>query len=149
MFERDEQMGLILAQARNEGQIDVPEHVKHLPGESRFGVSMDKQDQVVFPRLAERWRLIEAIAQGQAKIRRLKAAEFNFVGNLRLPHLGEANTWEGFEDKFGVDDRLFGGRSVPGGLAYVSYVWSDFHDGRLAFRPLVEFSSQNQSLITW
>src|SRR3989304_6660264 len=121
MFKEDEQMGLILAQARNKGQIAIPGHVKHLQGESRFGVSMDEQDQVVFPRLAEQWRLVKAIAQGQARIRRLKAVEFNFAGNLHLRHLGEADTWEGFEDKFGGGRRFIGGRSGRGGLASVHF----------------------------
>lgn len=149
MFEGDRQMGLILAQARNEGQIAIPDYVKHLLGESRFGVSMDEQDQVVFPKLAEKWRLKEAIVQGQARVRRPKVAEFNFAGNLRYPFLGEANTWEGFEDKFEVDDRLLGGSSGFGGLAGVSYFRSYYHYDVVAFRPLVEFSSHNQSLITW
>lgn len=149
MFEKDEQMGLILAQARNEGQIAIPDYVKHLSGESRFGVSMDEQDRVVFPRLAEKWRLVEAITQGQVRIRRPKVAEFNFAGNLRYPYLGEANTWEGFEDKFEVGGRLVGGDSDFGGLADVDYSWSDNLADFMAFRPLVEFSSQNQSLITW
>lgn len=148
MFERDGQMGLILAQARNEGQIAIPDHV-NLPGESRFGVSMGEQDQVVFPKLAEKWRLREAIAQRQGRVRRPKVAEFNFAGNLRYPYLGEADTCEGFEDKFGADCRLFGGDSDSGGLARVYYDWSDNHDDGVAFRPLVEFSSHNQSLITW
>lgn len=148
-FSGDGKFGLILVRGREEDKIAVPDLVKHLDRTSRFGVSMDEQDNFVFPELAKPLRLVDKIAERLVQVRRPKAAELNFVGNLKLQHLGEDPTWEGFEDKFGDVRRLIGGRSGVGGLSDVSYDWSDCHGGDVAFRPAVVFSSQPQSLVTW
>lgn len=148
-FEGDGQFGLILSRGRDEGQIKIPADVSHLERTSRAGVAMDEQDSYVFPEFARPLRLVDPIAQAVAVIRRPKAAEFNFAGNLRLRHLGEHPNWEGFDDKFGANYRLIGGRSSRGGLAYVDYQWTCHPFSRLVFRPLVAFLSQPQSLVTW
>ncbi len=148
-FSGDEKFGLILVRGRQQGKIAVSDHVKHLAGSSRFGISMDEQDGFIFPELAKLLRLVDKIAEGQVSIRRPKVAEFNFVGNLKLKHLGEDRTWEGFEDKFGDNNRLIGGDSRFGGLSYVRCRWRDGRHVELAFRPIVVFSSHSQSLVTW
>lgn len=148
-FSGDEKFGIILTQGRDSDRIGIPDHVKYLPKTSRFGVSMDEQDGYVFPELAKPLRLVEQIAQGLVVIRRPKAAEFNFAGNLRYKHLGGDPTWEGFDDHFEGADRLVGGDSDYGGLSYARYGWPDRHYGAVAFRPLVIFLFQPQSLITW
>lgn len=148
-FSGDEKFGLILVRGREQGRIAVPDHVKHLTKDSRFGVSMDEQDNFVFPELAKPMRLVDKIAKGVVQVRRPKAAEFNFVGNLKLPHLGEDPNWEGFGDKFGDGVRLVGGHSGVGGLSRVVYDWSDGHRGGVAFRPVVVFLFQPQSFVTW
>lgn len=143
-FAGDEEFGIILATGRDLGKINDPSRTRE-----RFSVSMDEQDSYVFPELAKPLRLVDHIASGLVAIRRPKAAELNFAGNLRYQYLGEDPTWEGFDDIFEVDDRLIGGRSGHGGLGDVDCLWSDYRNGLIAFRPLVVFLSQPQSLVTW
>lgn len=143
-FAGDENFGIILATGRDLGKINDPSRTRE-----RFGVAMIEQDNYVFPKLAEPLRLVDHIAQGLVAIRRSKAAEFNFAGNLRYQYLGEDPTWEGFDDIFGVVHRLIGGRSDRGGLGHVYCHWTDYRHDRIAFRPLVVFLSQPQSLVTW
>ncbi len=66
--------------------------------------------------------------------------EFSFAGNLRYPHLSEANTWEWLHDRGGVDWlQLIDGDSGFGGLAAVDCDWNELHLDSIAFRPLVVF----------
>ncbi len=134
---KDDPLAPLLEAGRRLGQIAVPSHVSGVPIGSRFGVSMDEQDGFVFPKLAERLRLVDAVAAGTAEVRRPTVAEFNYAGNLRYAHLGEANTWEGFNDKFGDGRRLIGGYSDDGGLSSVHYCPTGLHHDGVAFRPLV------------
>lgn len=147
-FAGDEKFGLILARGRDEGLID-PEHICDVEKTFRGGVSMDEQDRYVFSELVKPLRLVDHIAQALVVIRRPKAAEFNFAGNLRYKHLGGHPAWEGFEDKYRVDRRLIGGGSVYRGLSRVGCIPSDVNDGHFHFRPLVVFLFQHQNLITW
>ena len=110
---------------------------------------MKEQANFVFPELAKPLRLVDHIAQGLVVIRRPKAAEFNYAGNLRYEHLGRDSTFEGFDDVFGGDSCFVGGSYVGGGLGSIYYRWTDDHDGELVFRPLIVFLSQPQSLVTW
>lgn len=146
-FAGDEKFGIILATGRDLNTIKDSSSTRLRT--SRFGVSMNEQDSYVFPELAKPLRLVDHIAQDLVVIRRPKATEFNCAGNLRYRHLGEDPTWEGFDDKFAVGYRLFGGHSASGGLGGVDYGWTGNHDGGIAFRPLVVFLSQPQNLITW
>ncbi len=146
-FAGDKEFGIILATGRGLDKIKDPSCTRSRT--SRFGVSMDEQDSHVFPELAKPLRLVDHIASGLVAIRRPKAAEFNFAGNLRYQYLGEDPTWEGFDDKFGVAHRFIGGGSGSGGLSHVLYDWTGHHCDGLAFRPLVVFLSQPQSLVTW
>lgn len=147
-FAGDEKFGIILRMGRNLSEINDPSHSRS--STSRFSVSMDEQDRYVFPKLARPLRLVDHTASGLVVIRRPKASEFNFAGNLRYQYLGEDSTWEGFDDKFGlVDGRLGGGGSDLSGLSVVDFRWAGFHYGDIAFRPLVVFLSQPQSLVTW
>ena len=125
----------MLIKAREEGRIAVPDFVKNVPEDSRFAVSPDEQDQTVFPELEEVLRLTE----GAAKVRRPTEMEFNFAGNLRYSHLGEAGAWEWLHDRFMDDCRLIGGYSGSGRFTHVSYGWSNHHHDYVAFRPLVVF----------
>ena len=138
----DDPLEAILVRGRHEGKIEVPDYLREVPKESRFGVSPDEQDKFVFPSIADSLGLLTRVANGQAQVRRPTEMEFNFVGNLRYPHLGQANTWEWMQDRFEDDYRLLGGHSDYGGLAYVSYDWSDYHNDSIAFRPVVAFLPQ-------
>lgn len=146
-FVGDNKFGIILATGRDLNKIKDPSHTGSRT--TRFGVSMTEQDGFVFPELAKPLRLVDYIAQGLVVIRRPKAAEFNFAGNLRYQYLGEDSTWEGFDDRSQADLRLIGGRSNHGGLGSIDYRWIGSHDGDVAFRPLVVFLPQSQSLVIW
>lgn len=146
-FVEDEMFGIILATGRDQNKIKDPSSTR--PRISRFGVSMNEQDKYVFPEFAKSLRLVDHIAEGLVVMRRPKVVEFNFAGNLRWKHLGEDPTWEGFDDRFGDDGRLIGGYSSIGGLSDVDCLWFVRHDGLIAFRPVVVFLSQPQSLVTW
>lgn len=155
MFKNDQQFGLILVRGREiggkKGGIAVPDHLKYVPNNSRFGVSINGQDRFVFPELAKLLCLVDRIREGIVVIRRPKAAEFNFAGNLRYPHLGQVDTLEVFEDIFkgARGGHLYGGYSAHGGLADVSEDPFDYCDDYIAFRPLVAFPSSNPSLVAW
>lgn len=146
-FAGDEKFGIILATGRDLDQIKDPSRTRSRT--ARFGISMDEQDRYIFPELAKPLRLVDHIASGLVAIRRPKAVEFNFAGNLRYKHLGEDATWEGFDDIFEADRRLIGGCSDDGGLSRVHCYWTGHHDDDITFRPLVVFLSQPQSLVTW
>lgn len=135
MFQEDP-LAPILSRARKEGRIATPNFVRNIPEDSRFAVSPNEQDQTVFPAL----RKILKLPESAAIMRRPTEMEFNFAGNLRHPHLGEANTWEWLHDKFGVGGRLIGGNSDYGGVTDVDCYWSDNRHDNIAFRPLVVFS---------
>ena len=139
LFE-DDGLAPILKAARLDGKIEVPEYLTHVPETSRFGTSPDEQDRVIFPQMAKIIRLVERVEEGSAWIRRPTESEFNFAGNLRYPHLGQANTWEWLNDEFEDDDRLVGGHSDGGGLADVHCGWSGNRSGFVAFRSLLGFS---------
>ncbi len=143
MFKGDP-LAPILAQARKEGRIDVPDSIfpeNNVPEGSRFDVTLDEQDQVVFPQLAKILRLTENVAM----VRRPTEMEFNFAGNLRHLHLSEAGvgefagTCEWLDDKFEGAGRLIGDNSDCGCFAHFPCFLSDFRYDFIAFRPLVVF----------
>ena len=124
-------LGPLLAKLRKDKKIQA---VRGIPETSRFSISSNELSQVVLPEIAELLG-VEASA-----VRLPKAIEFNVIGNMKHPEWGKANTWEWFEDNFGVGRRLIGGDSGVGGLSDVSYGWSDDRYGGMAFRPLVVIS---------
>jgi len=129
----------MLSQARKEGRIIVSVFQESVPEGSRFAVTSDEKEQIVFPQLAKILRLTESVAI----VRGPTEMEFNFAGNLRYPYLGEADTSEQLDDRH-IGWRLLGGCSEMGGLAYVYSNWRNWgFDDRwdtVAFRPLVVFS---------
>ncbi len=130
----DDPLDAIIKEGRKSGQIKVPPHLRHVPIDSRFGVSIKEQDRVVFPELGRKLKLTEHMASGIAVIQRPTLAEIIHAGNIRYPHLGGPDTWESFEDKIGDGRRLVGGYR---GLANIVSRHYDDHDDRVAFRPLV------------
>ena len=128
--------GQILANLRDEGKIEVPQDYKDVPRTSRFAVTPKEREAHFYPALAQ------TLEVETSQVRVTREIEFNVIGNLHHPEWGETNTWEWFEDHFGGDGRLCGGRSGGGGLAYARYDWSDGRDSSIGFRPLVEFPSK-------
>lgn len=132
----DDPFGPLLKGLREEGRIQVPSGYEHVPATSRFAISADELEQAVFPEIAKFLGV-----EGIAEVRKPKGIEFNVLGNLRYPQLGETDTWEWFDDKFGGDRRLVGGDSDVGGLASVDRFWSGYHYDFVGFRPLIVFPS--------
>ena len=141
-FSSDLPRAIQTAQSIGNCKIVTTDYLREVPKESRFGVSPDEQDKFVFPSLADSLGLLTRVVNGQAQVRRPTEMEFNFAGNLRYPHLGQANTWEWMQDHFEDARRLFGGDSGLGGLAYVYYDWHDYRHDDTAFRPGVVFLPQ-------
>lgn len=123
----------LLAKLRKEKKIPI---LQNIPQTSRFGISPDELESIVFPEFAT---LIGA-DKAMAMVRLPRAVELNILGNLAYPHFGQADTSEWFYDKFGHDDRLFGGDSGFGGLAQVRPYWSGHRSDDIAFRLLIVFS---------
>lgn len=129
-------LGLVVAELRSLEQIYVPERRSGVDARSRFWISAQEAENVVFPTLAEKFNV------DKDQVTALGAGEFNFAGNLRYDHFGTANTWEWFQNRFGGGDRLIGGHSGDGGLSSVYCSWAVNHLGRIAVRPLVRFLSK-------
>jgi len=136
MYENDP-FAQILERGRKDGRIQVPDFVKHVPQNSRFAVSSDELYQYVYPEIAK------LLGIDPTQVRSSKEIEFNVLGNLHYPYLGETSTWEWLHDKFEDDHRLDGGGSGLGGLANVHRSWSDDRHDDLGFRPLVVFPSKS------
>lgn len=134
LYENDA-LAKTLEDLRKEGQIKVPDHVKHVPAISRFGVSPEEIEGPVVARFAKLAKIDPKTVSAARYI------EFNYLGNLSHPEFGQANTGEWFKDKFGRDDHLYGGDANDGGLAGVDYGWADSHRDGIGFRLQVDFSS--------
>ncbi|MBI4080607.1 MAG: hypothetical protein HY430_02440 [Candidatus Levybacteria bacterium] len=131
MYE-DDYLAPFMENLRETGRV---QKYRFVPDNSRFGASADEIEQVILPELA-------SILGSEGIVRSKREIEFNVLGNMHYPEWGETNTWEWYADKFEDDSRLIGGHSGGGGLAHVSYDWSDNrHDG-VGFAPLVEFPSE-------
>lgn len=133
-YDGNDPLGEVLTAWRKDGRIEVPFWTRDIPSNSRFAVSADEIDALVIPEFARR---ID-INAGQTGLPR--AIEFNVAGNLNHPEWGQTNTAEWFADKFDSSDRLVGGYSDDGGLAYVDASESGHHNGYLGFRLQVVLS---------
>jgi len=105
--------------------------LKVSPDTSRFGIPPDELYPIVFAEMTNRL---------EHEVRLATEIEFNLLGNFVYPYFGEANTAEWLHDKFGDGDRLFGGISDDGGLAYVNCAMPHIRDVIITFRPLVVVS---------
>jgi len=134
MFQRDNLLGPIIKQLREEGKI-----AKYMCGSqsSRFGVSADEWENHI--KLA----LAEFLGVEVSQVRLERAIEASVIPQL-YPHMprkgdGETNTWVWYEEYFeGSSLRLHGGKSDYGGLSSVHYsYWAGDRWPHRAFRPLV------------
>lgn len=130
-LDKNDPLGPLLARLRKKERI---ENVQDIPSTSRFAISSDELTQVVLPEIAK------LLGVETSQVRLPKAIEFNVIGNFEHPEWGITDTWEWFDEKFGDNYRLVGGRSNFGGLANVHYDWSGLHVDGIAFRPLVVVS---------
>lgn len=130
---KNDPFGPILQKLRNIKKI---QSIKGTPDTSRFGISHYELTLVVLPEIAK------LLGVDKSAVKLPKEIEFNVIGNFKHPEWGKINTWEWFDDKFGVDRRLRGGFSGYGGLASVNYDWSDRHRDLIGFRPFVVFPSK-------
>lgn len=126
--------GELLKNLRQEGKIEVPRDLRHIPETSRFGISPDELVKHVLPEIA---KMLEVDA---SQVRLPREIEFNVIGNRSHPEWGNTNTWEWMQAKFEDGRRLIGGDSDYGGLTDVYDHWSDHHGDSIGFRPLVVVS---------
>ena len=127
----------ILEKLRSSGHIAVPDHCKHIPSISRFGVS---PKEIIGPVVAVSSELLRVKPENRLDLP--SVASWSFRGNTEHPEWSKTTTWEWFENKFGSDYRLIGGRSAGGGgLGNVDYGWSGSHVGGVGFRLSASFLS--------
>jgi len=160
--EPNDEIERIIQEARWEKQIAIRddyreldiERIPYLPVTSRFGISTIEQDDVVFPKLAEKIGLTDAISSGKAVIGRPTLAEFNYLGNLdRFSHLTQYGTSEAVEDIFtGIIDinkpgdygfpprAIVSGNSLFGGVGQVDYMLTRDHTDGSSFRFVIVFT---------
>ena len=124
-------LGPVLEELRQKGLIQSFKH----PG-SRFYIS---------PQELENPAVIEAIARAYnlkpEQITLPRMIEFNVLGNIHHPEWGESNCSEWFSDQYKAGlERLYGGRSDYGGLAYVYSLDPDDRNDFIGFRALGRFS---------
>ena len=130
----------VLAGLRDDKKIKIPDYLRHVPKDSRFGVSpgeIDGTNGFVSEEIAK------ILIVGKEQVNTPTATTFNYIGNLAHPEFGRVNTSEWFSNNFGRGDRLVGGSSDGGGLGFVSRWCSGFHGGGLGFRLQVSFPSQD------
>lgn len=149
----------IIQLARQKKEIEFRDYwgpiLHYLPSTSRFGVSTDEQDGIVFPRLAEKLGLTEIVKSGKAEARRPTLAEFNYLGNLaRFSHLTQYGTSEAVQDIYrGITERrpnskdsdyppraITSGNSRRGGVGQVDYLLIDDHADAVSFRFVIAFA---------
>ncbi len=109
--------------------------LNYVASDSRFGVSADEVEGVILPEVAK-------LLPAGVSIRMPREIEFNVLGNIHHPEWGNTNTWEWMNDHFERGRRLFGGDSGVGGLASVYCDSSDYRNGSIAVRSLVEIPSK-------
>lgn len=149
-----DQMGEIIIEGRFDGKIAIKGRsgeliVPYLPQDSRFAVSLNQQDDYVFPELDK------AIGIDGLVLRRPALAELNYLGNLnRFNHLGQATTLEAVQDVYlGIVDRnavggkqvvsfperaIITGSSTREGLSGVDYMLASDQVDAVTFRALIE-----------
>lgn len=129
----------MLANLRDQGQVEVPDSYKHVPKDSRFAISPDEIDGSK-----------AVVAKAVAGILDLTAeqmttppyATLNYIGNLAHLELGQVTTSEWLRNKFGRWGRLHGGHSDEGGLSHVHYWSSNGRFGLIGFRLQVSSPSR-------
>ncbi len=121
----------ILAGLREQHQIEVPDWCKHIPTESRFGVSPDEIDGR-FSHVSK--EVAKVLSIEPETVTTPSYAAFYYVGNLSHPEFGTADTSEWFRNSFGAGRRPGGGRSLFGGLSGVGDWGSADRNGGIGFR---------------
>lgn len=117
----------------NDRKIAETDWTRHVPHNSRFGVSWDEIDRYVVPGVAKKNpALAYQMAKGGIVLHVPTKAEFRAAGK-EYPHFGQSNTWKWAYDEAGFGRRLIVGRRDHGGLRAVSSWLSDGHYGRIGF----------------
>lgn len=155
----------IIRDARSKGEIETRDYwgkiLPYLPTTSRFGVSTDEQDSIVFPRLAKAIGLKVAsdaksqnpiIEDGKVELRRPTLAEINYLGHLdRFIHLAQYGTSEAVLDVYrGILDlkdqeahkfprAIITGNTRRGGVGQIDYILADDHADAVSFRFVIIF----------
>ena len=156
----------IIRDARSKGEIKTRDYwgaiLPYLPTTSRFGVSTDEQDGIVFPRLAKEIGLKVAsdaksknpiIEDGKVEVRRPTLAELSYLVNLdRFIHLTQYGTSEAVLDVYrGILDpkdqeahkfprAIITGNTRRGGVRQIDYILANDHADTVSFRFVIVFS---------
>lgn len=85
---KNDAFGNILGRLRKERKIKVSRGLRHIPENSRFGISPDELTSHVLPAIAE---MLEVDSN---QVRLPKEIEFNVIGNRSYPEWGNTNTAE-------------------------------------------------------
>lgn len=132
-YSGDDYMEPLMAHLRATNRI---ERYSPVPDTSRAGASPREIEGVILPAFAE-------MSGAKGIVGNRRYIEFNVLGNIAHPELGQTNTWEWFGDPaFRGDSRLIGGFSDGGGLADVDDDHVGFRFDFTAFSPVVRFPSK-------
>lgn len=144
---KDDGLVSILKKGRRSGRILMNEWTLTVPPESRFGVSWKEIHSFVVPEVIQlSHHLSRLVEVSGTELRVPTKSHFQFAGNLRYAHLGEANTWEWLYDRATLStNRLLGGRSDHGGLETVMDDSPLSHNDHFAFR--LEVLTPSQKLV--
>lgn len=113
---------------------EFPSLKEHDP---RLNVSAADLEGLVYPEIKKRLGLSEA----KVEIRSPRAIEFNFLGNLHYPELGETPGSVWLEDRHLSGSRLISGSARRGGLAGIDWRLPNQRYDVVGFRPMIVFSS--------
>lgn len=145
MYDDPESYQKLLADLRRSGDIETVDGTRQVLETSRYGISDDEYESVVFPALMEQIGVLGMVSEGRLKPMRLPTTiELNIYGNQFAPYIGDTTGWEWSHNRFDRDNRLVGGSSGVGGLSGVSYGRSGTHDNNIAGRFLGEIPSQTR-----
>lgn len=137
----DDPFGLLLSQLRKEGKIKIPEFCKHIPENSRFGLSAEELKQSVYPEITK----FLGLTKNQVVIRSAKVEEFSLLGNRSYQYLGKTYCMEWFADQFAHQFSLFGGSSGYGSFSDVHCLKSNYRHDSIGWRPVITFTSSNKT----
>lgn len=133
LYDENDPLGPDLEKLRKGGQIEIPDHCKHVPAPSRYGISALELVRYIQPLFAQK----SHIDKGQVGNR---YAAFLYRGHTSHPEWGETDTAELFtQDVLRDGSRLIGGRRALGGLSDVDGWDAGYHGDGVAFRFRVVF----------
>lgn len=137
-------LGNMLAKLRREKKI--PHEASFLPEASRFGISVEYIENVVFPELVKKLEMEGEIKDQKARTRFLSVPEFIALKKFYYPDFGKIDSfeWVNFRLKGDSEDNMPDHNFVAGNIdkkfRFAAYP-RDQGVNNVTFRPVIEFSS--------